>query len=111
MAHSKNTILVLVVVILFALSGIVLYRGLFKGGASADVASISSIQESQREIVNLLPYGTTLNFNTVEKRSSTTNTVVYAPVDQTAVGVDIRALISPGSTQSSPTDVNPTQAR
>lgn len=111
MAHSKNTILILVVVVLFVLSGIILYRGLFQGGGDNSVASISSIQESQKEIVNLLPYGTTLNFDAVEKRTEATSTVVYTPVDPNAVGVDMRALISPGSTQILPPEANSIQGR
>lgn len=93
MGNSKNTILILVVVGLFIASGVVLYRG-FSGGSSTG-AGIADIAGAQKEIVNLLPYGTNLDFSKVKARALSTTPFVYETVDQTNIGVDIHSLITP----------------
>lgn len=107
MGNNKNTILILVIVVLFGASGIVLYRGLFQGGTSALQAS-PDIVGAQKEIVNLLPYGSNLDFSKVRERTSSTTAVIYEVVDQANVGVDIHSLISAAS-DGTPTQVTGAQ--
>jgi uncharacterized protein (UPF0333 family) len=96
MGNNKNTILVLVIVVLFIASGVVLYKGIFQGGSSA-LNATPDIIGAQKEIVNLLPYGSNLDFSKVKQRTGTTTTVNYETVDQVNVGVDIHSLISAAS--------------
>lgn len=93
MGNSKNTILILVVVGLFVASGVVLYRGFSGGGSTA--AGIPDIAGAQKEIVNLLPYGTNLDFAKVKARALSSTPFVYETVDQNNVGIDIHSLITP----------------
>lgn len=93
MGNKKNTILVLVVVALFIASGVVLYRG-FSGGGTVGGA-IPDIASGQKDIVNLLPYGTSLDFSAIKARSTSSTPFVYETVDQNNVGVDIHSLITP----------------
>lgn len=99
MGNSKNTILILVVVALFVASGVVLYRG-FSGGGSA-AGGVADIAGAQKEIVNLLPYGTNLDFSKVKTRAQSTTPFVYETVDQSNIGVDIHSLITPAADASS----------
>ena len=92
MGNSKNTILILVVVALFIASGVVLYRGFAGGGSTGGIPDIAG---AQKEIVNLLPYGTNLDFAKIKSRAASTTPFVYETVDQNNVGIDVRALISP----------------
>lgn len=96
MGNKKNLILAAIVIVLFVASGLVLYNGLFKGRGSVVTDAVPDIDGAQKEIVNLLPHGTSLDFAQVKARGASSTPFTYAPVDQNTVGVDIHSLINSG---------------
>ncbi len=106
MGNKKNTLLIFVVVILFIASGVVLYNGFVK---SPGTNTINTVGGGKEEIVNLLPYGTKLDFDPVEKHADSGANIVYEKVDPKNVAVDVHSLISPVKDET-PAQVNvPTQ--
>ncbi len=106
MGDKKNTLLIVVVVILFVASGVILYNGFFK---SSTTSTLSTTVADKGEIVNLLPYGTKLDFDPVTKHTDAGVAIVYEKVDPKDVSVDLHSLISPVKDEA-PAQVNvPTQ--
>jgi hypothetical protein len=106
MGNNKNTILVIVIAALFVASGVVLYKGIFANSAAV-VQNVSDIASAQKEIVNLLPYGTSLDFTKVKTRATSSTGITYEQVDQNNVGLDVHNLISAATdTTALPTQVN-----
>lgn len=106
MGNKKNTLLVLVVVVLFVASGLVLYNGFFK---SSSTTTLGAAGGGKEVIVNLLPYGTKLDFDPVAKHSESGANIVYEKVDPKNVAVDVHSLISPFKDEA-PAQINaPTQ--
>lgn len=106
MGNKKNTVLVFVIAILFIASGVVLYNGFFKSSTS----TINSGVSDKAEIVNLLPYGTKLDFEPVTQHADSGASIVYEKVDPRNVAVDIHSLISPVKDEA-PTQVNTSTQR
>lgn len=76
---NKNTILTIIVIALFAGSGAVLYFGLFKSSGTAP----SPIEENQKNIVDLMPYGENLTFDILSKRTDAAPPYLYKKVEPT----------------------------
>ncbi len=106
MGNKKNIILILVIVVLFVASGLIVYNGIFSKDSSLTFSS-PHISASQKEIVNLLPYGDKLDFSSIQNRSQNARAFTYEQVDAASVGVDIHGLIATGGENTSPTQVNP----
>ena len=96
MQNTKNTILVIVIVVLFAAAGMVIYRGFFANGAVPDI----SVGVPGTPVKNVMPYGSSLDFSRVQQRASTADTYRYEVVDTTAVGIAVQNLITSPSTNS-----------
>lgn len=96
---KRDQILSAVIIVVFVGVGYVLYTGLFK--EKLDIASISSapdIDANKKTIVNLLPYGNTLEINSLKKRSedlglSATSLFTYPPLNKEDVGLPIEELL------------------
>ncbi|MBP9686551.1 MAG: hypothetical protein KBD66_02000 [Candidatus Doudnabacteria bacterium] len=96
MQNTKNTILVIVIVVLFAAAGLVIYRGFFASEAIPDI----SVGVPGAPVKNVMPYGSTLDFSRVQQRASTADTYRYEVVDAAVVGVAVQNLIASPSNNS-----------
>lgn len=98
MNNKRDIILTFVIIGLFAASGLIIYQGLYanSSGASVIVSAVPDVAGNQKEIVNLLPYGDSLDFARVKSRRETTQVFKYEPVDSNNVGVDTHNLIARG---------------
>lgn len=99
MNNKRNIILILVIVGLFAASALIIYEGIYanSSGASVIVSAAPDVVGSQKEIINLLPFGDKLDFSQVQSRHEATQVFKYQPVDSNNVGVDTHALIAQGA--------------
>lgn len=98
MNNKRNIILIFITIGLFAASGLVIYEGIYanSSGANAIVSATPDVAGSQKEIINLLPYGDKLDFSQVKSRSGTTEVFKYEQLDSNRVGVDTHSLIAQG---------------
>lgn len=80
---NKNSIMILLVIVLFGASGAVLYFGLFRNDGGASIAAIES---NQKNIIDLMPYGESLNFDIVTKRPNASAPYQYKQVTSGDVG-------------------------
>lgn len=94
-----------IVVVLLGASALVLYRG-FSGNSLAVVSTDPDIAGTQKEIVDLLPYGENLNFSEIKKRGETAKSVEYESVKPAEVGIDKNSLIAPSFGVSQPVPAN-----
>lgn len=98
MHNTKNTILVLVIIGLFVAAGLVLYNGFFAGKSVPSIA----VNVAQKPVKNLMPYGAALDFTLIVERAAKADTFRYEMVDPTAVGVDMKNLITSPTATNSP---------
>lgn len=98
MGNKKNIILV-VVILLFVIGTVAVLYGGFSG-PSTIIEGDPDIEGTQKEIVQLLPYGNKLDFEGIKSWDEGSAKVEFRELDPTSVGVDVRGLISPnfGST-------------
>lgn len=105
MNNKRNIILTLVIIGLFAASALIIYEGIYanSSGANVLVSAAPDVAGSQKEIINLLPYGDKLDFTLVKSRHEATQVFKYEPVDSNNVGVDTHSLIAQGlASEASP---------
>lgn len=92
--NKKNVILIVVVIVLVGAAGWILYAGIFRKTAGVLGSDSPNIDLTQKNIVNLLPYGTKLNFDPVENRTNIDPPFKYIQVNpSTDVGVPEKDLI------------------
>jgi hypothetical protein len=98
MNNKRNIILTFVIIGLFAASAFIIYQGIYakSSGTNVIVSAVPDVAGSQKEIINLLPYGDKLDFTQVKSRHETTQVFKYETVDSNSVGVDTRSLIAQG---------------
>lgn len=99
---NKNTILTVIVILLFGISGAVIYYGIF----AQPSATTMPIEANQRNIVNLMPYGEKLDFSPLEERPGVLPPYVYKQLNPAQdVGVQVRDMIrnaTPGEPGGTP---------
>jgi len=90
--NKKLIIQIIVIVAAFAGAGVVLYNGLFKSSAGLPVASTAGATQQ-----NILPYGTSMDFNSVLYQRNLQYNIVAFPVlnPSTDVGIPQDQLITP----------------
>lgn len=89
---TKNTLLTLLVVILFAVSGAVIYFGIFNK-SSETAALAGSLESGQANIVNLMPYGEDLDFTAVSGRTNVDPPLVYKEVKSEDIGIQAKDIL------------------
>ncbi|GEM_PF-6332167 len=105
---KKNVILIGLVVLMQVAAGLILYYGLFnKGNLSALTIRSADVVANQQDIIKILPYGSSLDFSIVEKRTPRDSsydqvaTTTYTSIDPNEVGIDpnkfIQAQVTSGS--------------
>src|SRR5262245_14600808 len=97
---SKDKILSGVVIVIFVAAGYVLYNGLFSDQINVVTNPAPDIEGNKKTIINLLPFGTTLDVDKLEARNIQNNLTpgsvfVYPTVTTADVGVPIEQLLLP----------------
>lgn len=87
---NKNLLLTLLVVVLFAVSGAVVYFGIFN---KTSTFTGGAIDVTEKPPVNLMPYGEDLNFDKVTNRVNVNPPIQYKQVAPQDVGVDTNTMI------------------
>lgn len=102
---KRDKILTLVVVLLFGAAGYVLYSGLFKDQISIVTTAAPDIEANKKTIVDLLPYGSTLDLQKLKSRDERLQInpsvlYTYPSITDDEVGISANELVQgTGATQ------------
>lgn len=89
---KKNIILIAIVILIFGAAGFIVYKGLFSSKIEEISKASPDFEANQKNIVNMLPYGTNLNLDALESRPEV-NKFEYKPVTPPEVGVAPETMI------------------
>lgn len=96
---KRDKILAVVVTVVFGIAGYVLYTGLFKDQISVVTNAAPDIEGNRKTIVDLLPYGSTLDVDPLKERNTQLNigsssVFSYPTVTTGDVGVPVDQLLT-----------------
>jgi hypothetical protein len=94
--NKKQIIQIVVIIIAFGLAGFVLYNGFFKGNGGGPLLLDSPAISAQAQPEDLLPEGTTLNFDLLKQQNLFYNQVPYPKLNPVSdFGIPVSSLIIP----------------
>lgn len=101
MMNKKNTILIAITAVAFAISGYLVYKS-FSGPAEEGDPNLSVPGQAPSVSVNILPLGSKLDLSPVKKINSQFNVYTYPKVSPQSIGVSVSNLIKSSSEASQP---------